>query len=127
MEDKKPKYTEIFRGQIILGLTSEGYSPLSLLDVDTFKVGEPFASEFPKNSNVSIWYLISDKPIPEKEINMELVKYQNGISDSDYGAHYSDMTGYLWTDEEAKVGGHDLIRELQSNLGKFLHMEVKVF
>ncbi len=127
MTENKIRDTKTIRGQIILSHDSNGYEAITLLDTETFKTHEPFASEFPSYSNVSVWYLISDKPIPEKEINKEVVQYQTGAAKSRYGAKYSDMTGYLWTDEEAKVGGHDLIRELTSNLGKFLHMEIEIF
>jgi hypothetical protein len=45
-----------------------------------------------------------------------------GLGEADVGHHYSDITGYLWTDEE--VGGHDLIEELRSRLGSFCHLEI---
>jgi hypothetical protein len=32
----------------------------------------------------------------------------------------------LWTDEDLNVGGHDLLEEIRSYLGKFIYLEVDV-
>lgn len=42
----------------------------------------------------------------------------------DYEPHYSEITGYLWTDESLIVGGHDLLQELASYAGKYAVIEV---
>jgi hypothetical protein len=47
-----------------------------------------------------------------------------GLGEADVGHRYSEITGYLWTDEEIMVGGHDLIEELHDHLGKFCHLEI---
>src|SRR5437868_3327415 len=39
-------------------------------------------------------------------------------------SHYSEITGYLWTDENLMVGGHDLLDELRSHKGSFVHLEI---
>ncbi|MNJ80064.1 hypothetical protein D3C77_783070 [compost metagenome] len=49
-----------------------------------------------------------------------------GFCDVGYGARYSELTGYLWTDEYLKVGGHDIIEELRSYVGKWLILEIEV-
>jgi hypothetical protein len=41
-----------------------------------------------------------------------------------YRGVLSEYTGYLWTDEDLMVGGHDLLAELKSHLGKFCHLYV---
>ena len=43
-----------------------------------------------------------------------------------FGACYSEYTGYLWTDEEVLIGGHDLIEELRGCEGKWLLLEIVV-
>ena len=40
--------------------------------------------------------------------------------------HWSEITGYLYTTEEAKVGGHDLIAELEGWECMFVLMEITV-
>lgn len=88
---------------------------------------EPFAKQFDEmfsGKRVSVRYWISDteKEIDELKIN-QLLKIVGSV-EADYSDAYSDITGYLWTDQMAKVGGHDLLNELQTNIGKFLYMEV---
>jgi hypothetical protein len=73
----------------------------------------------------SVRYFISDVPATKDELESDLVRVVCGACKSRYGMHYSEITGYLWTDEDFNVGGHDLIAELRSNLGKFLYMEVE--
>ena len=58
------------------------------------------------------------------ELAENAVKMLAGAADADYTQHYSDITGYLWTDAECVVGGHDLLDELESNVGKWCHMTV---
>lgn len=43
---------------------------------------------------------------------------------AEYEVKYSETTGYLWTDENFWVGGHDMITELTTSEGKFLLMEL---
>ena len=40
---------------------------------------------------------------------------------------YSEITGYLWTDEVVKIGGHDLLKEFETHLGKYLYMEIEYY
>lgn len=87
-----------------------------------------FAYDFPSREQVSVRYAISTTGIwPETlgEVAADELSLLEGKSESVYGAQYSEITGYLWTDEEAKVGGHDLIAMLENNIGKYLWMEVR--
>jgi hypothetical protein len=79
-------------------------------------------------NNLSVRYFISDSELDEDQLNLELMKtiYGNDI-DSDnvrFGVRYSEYTGYLWTDEDIMIGGHDLLEELKSHIGKYLWMEI---
>lgn len=75
--------------------------------------------------NLSVRYFIVDKEVSKQELEENLVKQAIGVGDASYCMHYSDITGYLWTDEDLVVGGHDLMEELRDNIGKFLHMEIE--
>lgn len=75
---------------------------------------------------VSARYWIAEKPCTLEEAQEDFVKRVFGLADTQFGAHYSEITGYLWTDENVKIGGHDLIKELRSNVGKWLVMEVVI-
>ena len=39
---------------------------------------------------------------------------------------YSELTGYPWTDEWLKIGGHNLIKELESYRDKWAILEIEV-
>lgn len=76
---------------------------------------------------VTVRYWISDEPLESVEVADELLAHLAlGGVDSNYNAHYSDETGFLWCDEDFKVGGHDLIAEITPHAGKYLLMEVLV-
>jgi len=113
---------KIFKGLITEGDYGEFWAAIFVGDNS-----EPFAKDFDelfngKEVSVRYWISATEKEIDELKRNM-LLKLV-GSCEADYHDAYSDITGYLWTDQDAKVGGHDLIRELQSNIGKFLYMEV---
>ena len=69
-------------------------------------------------------YYISDEELEKDELKEEFLKTIWGIGEADYGVAYSEITGYLWTDEEIKIGGHDLLTELKSHIGKYLYLEI---
>lgn len=76
---------------------------------------------------LSVRYWIATKPMPAEQLKEAFIKklLGAGVGEAEYGVHSSEITGYLWTDEEIKVGGHDLLRELKSYEGKFIHLEIK--
>lgn len=79
-----------------------------------------------ENKQISVQYWIADKEMTKDELQEGMLKKLFGTIDVEYWASYSDVTGYLWTNQELKVGGHDLLDELQSNLGKYIYLEIDV-
>lgn len=76
----------------------------------------------------SVQFVIADKPINDPEKAMEnVIRTYMGDVEADYSHHYSDLTGYLWTDEEFVVGGHDLREILSDNYDKFIHLEIELY
>jgi hypothetical protein len=76
---------------------------------------------------ISVRYWTSDEPLGSVEEADALIAHiALGGADIKYSAHYSEETGFLWCDEDFKVGGHDLIEEVSSFIGKYLLMEVLV-
>lgn len=74
-------------------------------------------SRFGEKAQVSVRYLVSDKPIKDPEqVLAEYFSQLDGDIILNHNSHYSDLTGYLWTDNDLVVGGHDLLSELQSHL-----------
>lgn len=117
--------TKIYAGQIVEADNGEAMDIIFLKDRD-----EPLASIVRDDlrqhgSNVSVSYFTSDQSRSKAELDEILIL--QGIGEADYGDHYSEFTGYLWTDEDLKVGGHDLLAELRSNVGRYLHMEITYY
>ncbi len=76
---------------------------------------------------LSVRYFTYDdtgKELPIESIQEEFIKSLYGEGDVKYGMQYSEETGYLWTDDDINVGGHDLREELESHVGKLIHLEI---
>ena len=76
--------------------------------------------------SVTVRYWITSKQCTMEEAQTLTAMTALGLIDVEFEHHYSEHTGYLWTDEKLVVGGHDLLRELQSGAGKWLIMEVAI-
>ncbi len=75
---------------------------------------------------VTARYWITNKETSKEEAQIQFLNKLMGLAECDFGSHYSEITGYLWTDEECKIGGHDLIAELRSHVGKWLILEIDI-
>jgi hypothetical protein len=73
---------------------------------------------------LTVRYFITDVERSAEELDEALAKQVIGYGKAEFHHRYSEITGYLWTDEELKVGGHDLLDELRSHKGKFVHLEI---
>jgi len=76
---------------------------------------------------LTVRYFTAEKELTEDELIEALVKKVSGVGDALYNVAYSEITGYLWTDEKLNVGGHDLLGELKSHVGKFCHLEIEFY
>jgi len=116
-----------FKGLIAVNDSYEPGQGIYIISADgTF--GKAFADAFPGHVQATVRYAISPSgiwPNTLDEVAADQLSLLEGKTISDYGARYSEITGYLWTDEDAKIGGHDLIALLKWNVGKYLWMEVK--
>jgi hypothetical protein len=74
---------------------------------------------------LTVRYFITDAEKTIDELEENLIKQIVGAGEADYHARYSEITGYLWTDEELKVGGHDLLLELGAHIGQFCYLEIR--
>jgi hypothetical protein len=90
---------------------------------------EPIAEvlDYISGEVVTVRYYISDKEATEEELQEDfLINTLYGNLETEYGARYSEYTGYLWTDDELNVGGHDLKEELESYAGKYIFMIIEI-
>lgn len=76
-------------------------------------------------SFLTVRYYISDWELSEEALITNWLDRIEGEGEAKYLVHYSDYTGYLWTDQEFKIGGHDILAELASYEGKYLHLEIE--
>lgn len=58
-----------------------------------------------------VWaaWAVGDGPIKPSELASIAAAAADGLVDATYTPHYSEITGYLWTDEEGWIGGHNLV------------------
>ncbi|MNM23084.1 hypothetical protein D3C81_334750 [compost metagenome] len=78
---------------------------------------------------VTMRYWVNDRELTSVEHATELTLEQvmgAGAVSASCTHHWSEVTGYLYTTENAQVGGHDLIAELESWVGKYLLLEITV-
>jgi hypothetical protein len=75
----------------------------------------------------NIQMLTGDSPIDINHIDETKIVSMMGEVESEYYHCYSDYTGYLWTDEGFKCGGHDIPKILRSHIGKYIHMEIELY
>ena len=88
-----------------------------------------FSQFFEENlldKNVSVNYYISDEKLPREELEKKHIEKIFGIVDAECYPVYSDVTGYLWTEEKCIIGGHDLVEELNNYEGKYIDMEISI-
>lgn len=80
-----------------------------------------------ENKFASVRFVIGSSPIDPTKVEETIIESIYGNAKGEYNHHYSDYTGYLWTDEGFKVGGHDVPKILTANKGKYIHMEIELF
>ena len=87
---------------------------------------EPLARELEwmSGKQVSIRYWVTDQQMSQEDATEAALRQMLGVAEVEFGSRYSELTGYLWTDENLTVGGHDLMAELHGNVGKWLILEV---
>jgi hypothetical protein len=90
-------------------------------------VDKPLAEELEWicNKNVTARYWISNMKASKDEVQEDFIQQLCGKAEAEFYVRYSEITGYLWTDEDIIIGGHDLLEELLSHLGKWLILEIE--
>jgi len=76
----------------------------------------------------SVNFYVSERPIdsPEKA-KEEFIRSIVGGVQAEYRHMHTSLTGYIGTTSEFKVGNHDILEILRSHLGKYIHMEIKIY
>jgi len=127
-----PTQKIIYSGQLVTVVRDEDYEALGLYEPDNEDQREPeILAEAIKvdmrayGNYLSVRYWLTHRQTPPDQLLAATLNTLYGNTDAEYQAHYSEITGYLWTDEWLKVGGHDLIERLRPMVGDRLHMEIE--
>ena len=111
---------------IVSGLIHE---PNSYADDTALLVGDsPLSQQLEeiKNKFVTVRFFISDTEKTKQELLKDLILTISGSADVDYGNVYSECTGYLWTNDNLVIGGHDIIDMMCYHIGKYAYIEVDI-
>jgi hypothetical protein len=131
-DKEAPCFTEggaVVRYRGIIALRYHGEADDILFLEGDGNYGEPLAETISDDLDqhgryASVRYWTAAAPLDDDAIIEASVRALLGEIDAEYGARYSDITGYLWTDEDITVGGHDLLEELKAQAGRYLLLEV---
>ncbi len=74
---------------------------------------------------LTVRYWLANAPATKGELIKRTFLRLAGLAEAQVGHAYSEITGYLWTNEEIQVGGHDLIRELRSHMDLWCRLEIE--
>ncbi len=108
----------------LLGCASEPLSP----DQRVQNCVEPLAQclERIHGKQVTVRYYCAEQSVTWEEAAIQVLAELLGKASVEYGMYYGDYTGYLYTNEELVIGGHDLLEELKGHVGSYLLLEVIV-
>jgi len=89
---------------------------------------DPLAEELEEISGkqVTVRYWVTGVKVSKEEAKSGFLNEMLGMADVRFNVAYSEVTGYLWTDEDLNIGGHDLLEELKGSVGEYLILEIEV-
>ena len=113
---------------IIKGLIEQWKSSYDEIAIDGDVLGHDWDWEDFVGKVIHLRYFISDQELIDLEHAEEvLIKTLFGACDAKaYGLHGSEWTGQYGFEQELVIGGHDLLEELRSHVGKYVLIEVRV-
>jgi hypothetical protein len=116
--------TKRYRGILRLSSHGEGDDILFLGSGDE-PLAEDLSDDIERHGRfLSVRYWTASAPESDKAMEEGAIRAILGEGDARFGHAYSEITGYLWTDEEINVGGHDLLEELRSQEGRYCLLEI---
>ena len=116
--------TIVYKGIVREGDYGENWDAL-FIGENNQPIAEVFEEDFAAKQ-VTVKYWTSDEKKTKEEMQEGVLRQLFGDVEANYNDAYSEITGYLWTDEDLNIGGHDLLEEIRSYLGKFIYLEVDV-
>jgi len=96
--------------------------------VDSFALTKEMADKCNWSGNyANIQMLFGDTPIDMDNLDETKIVSMMGDVTSYYYHSYSELTGYLWTEECFKCGGHDIRQILSTHVGEYVHLEIELY
>ena len=120
--------TVLYRGVLRLGSHGEG-DDILFLDDQSPDGEDPLAERIQDDIDahghyLSVRYWTAEKARDDRAMAEGALRELLGEGEAEFRHAYSEITGYLWTDEEITVGGHDLLAELGSQAGRYCLLEI---
>jgi len=75
----------------------------------------------------SVRFVTADVPVDPTTVEEKIIESYYGGAKAEYYHRYTDLTGYLWTNEGFEVGGHDIPKILENYVGQYIHMEIELY
>ena len=76
---------------------------------------------------VSVRMAFADSEINPHTVKEDRILSYYGLLDKEFAPVYSDLSGYLWTEERFQVGGHDLLAIFKDHAGQWIHIEIDIY
>lgn len=74
------------------------------------------------NRAITCSYYITENEMSFQEAKENIVLAIYGLLDVYHMAEFSETSGWLYCNERLEIGGHDLVKELLSHEGKYVHL-----
>jgi hypothetical protein len=109
------------------GLLEEWTSDYDQISIDGEALGDQYDFEDFIGKKVFVRYFISAAPIVDLDAAIEgqLRTFFGALEAEAYTVFGSEWTGEYGFNQEFVVGGHDLIEELRTHVGKYILLEVR--
>ncbi len=79
------------------------------------------------SERVTVGWHTSSEEKTHGELEMNLISTALGAVNVDFSHRYSDLTGYLWTDEKIRIGGRDIMEEMHLEAGHYLYLRAQLY
>jgi hypothetical protein len=89
---------------------------------EAIHIGEQPLARWLENWNgQQVWccYVFSNKPITLRGMLDIAILSAEGLVDAELSSAWSEITGFLWVNEDGEIGGHNLITIFTDHVGQF--------
>ena len=102
---------------VVLGLKQEDGKIIVLAEeLNNLLASLEYNCKRSEGISASITYHVTNVALNEDELILSMMKTMEGEPKSKYGHAFSDLTGYLWTDEKFIINNHNVIDEIYSQV-----------